>query len=240
MRFLALAFCALSAAANANGLAVLISANMEWKAVKPLFAGAAIHQSPYGEYFYATVQHERVLFFHGGWGKVAAAGSTQYVIDHFRPSRLINLGTCGGVEGHVNRFDVVAPEKVVIYDIAEAMGDSQEAIDFYTTSLKLPERLPVPVIKATLYSADRDLTSQGLREIESRFHPVAVDWESGAMAWVAQKNHTPLLILRGVSDLVSPQTAEAQGNPALFEVNAARVMQNLIRDLPQWIVAFRE
>jgi adenosylhomocysteine nucleosidase len=108
--------------------AVLISANAEWKAVRPQFAGAAVHKSPYGEFFFVNIQRERVLFFHGGWGKVAAAGSTQYVIDHFKPARLINLGTCGGVEGRVKRLAVVAPDKVVIYDIAEAMGDSAEAI----------------------------------------------------------------------------------------------------------------
>lgn len=220
-------------------LAVLVSADMEWRAVKPLFAQAILHKSPYGEYFYATVQREHVLFFQGGWGKVAAAGSTQYVIDHFKPARLINLGTCGGVEGRVKRFDVVAPEKIVIYDIAEAMGDSEEAIAHYTTTIRLPAKEPVPVLRATLYSADRDLTSQGLRDMESRFHPVAVDWESGAIAWVAQRNGTPLLILRGVSDLVSPDKAEAQGNPELFAENAARVMQNLMRDLPLWIAALR-
>src|SRR5579863_4951806 len=59
--------------------AVLISANAEWRAVKPLFAVAQIETSPYGEYFFADIGGERVLFFHGGWGKVAAAGSTQYV-----------------------------------------------------------------------------------------------------------------------------------------------------------------
>src|SRR5437763_11643552 len=159
--------------------AVLISANAEWRAVKPLFAAAKIETSPYGEYFFANVQGERLLFFHGGWGKVAAAGSTQYVIDRFHPARLINLGTCGGVEGRINRFDIVAVEKVVIYDIAEAMGDSKEAIADYSTTLVLPERPPSPVVKATLYSADRDLTAAGLREIESLYHPVVVDWESG-------------------------------------------------------------
>ncbi len=233
------AVCVLVAGAEAKSLrfAVLVSADMEWKAVKPLFAAASVQKSPYGEYFYADVQHERVLFFQGGWGKVAAAGSTQYVIDHFQPARLLNLGTCGGVEGRIQRFDVIAPDKVVIYDIAEAMGDSEEAIAHYTTTIKLPERGPLPVVKATLYSADRDLTSQGLRDIENRFHPVAVDWESGAIAWVAQRNGTPLLILRGVSDLVSPHSAEAQGNPQLFEANAARVMQKLVGALPKWIAA---
>src|SRR5579859_5732970 len=136
--------------------AVLVSANAEWRVVKPLFPTARIETSPYGEYFFANIERERALFFHGGWGKVAAAGSTQYVIDHFHPARLINLGTCGGVEGRINRFDIVAVESVVIYDIAEAMGDSKEAIAHYSTALPLPARLPVPVVRATMYSADRD------------------------------------------------------------------------------------
>jgi len=235
VRISLLLLVAVATQAQTLPVAVLVSADMEWRAVKPVFPAAVLDKSPYGEYFFTNIEHQRVLFFQGGWGKVAAAGSTQYVIDRFHPARLINLGTCGGVEGRVKRFDIVAPERVVIYDIAEAMGDSAEAIAHYTTTITLPAHIPVPVIKATLYSADRDLTSQGLRDMEARFHPVAVDWESGAISWVAQKNHTPLLILRGVSDLVSPGKAEAEGNPGLWEKNAATVMQNLLRDLPKWI-----
>ena len=219
--------------------AVLISANAEWRVVKPLYASATVQTSPYGEYFYANVERERVLFFHGGWGKVAAAGSTQYVIDRFRPARLINLGTCGGVEGRIRPLDIVAVQKVVIYDIAEAMGDSKEAVAEYTTALTLPTRLPVPVVKAAMYSADRDLTAAGLREMEAQYQPVVADWESGAIAWVAHKNNTPLLILRGVSDLVSDEKAEAQGNLQLFEDNTVRVMQDLVAALPKWLAVWR-
>jgi adenosylhomocysteine nucleosidase len=231
----------LTGAVRAENLrfAVLISANAEWRVVKPLFPSAATQTSPYGEYFFANVERERVLFFHGGWGKVAAAGSTQYVIDRFRPARLINLGTCGGVEGRVNRFDVVAVEKVVIYDIAEAMGDSNEAIAEYSTTLPLPARVPAPVVKATMYSADRDLTAAGLREIDPLYQPVVADWESGAIAWVAHRNATPLLILRGVTDLVSPEKAEAQGNLQLFQDNTVRVMRNLVAGLGKWLAAWR-
>src|SRR5437867_2374445 len=93
--------------------AVLVSANAEWKAVRPLFADAQIECSPYGEYFFEQVDNEMVLFFHGGWGKVAAAASTQYVIDRFRPRQLVNIGSCGGVEGRVRRFDIILPDKVV-------------------------------------------------------------------------------------------------------------------------------
>ncbi len=219
--------------------AVLISADAEWRVVKPLFTTEAVKTSPYGEYFFAAIERERVLFFHGGWGKVAAAGSTQYVIDRFHPARLINLGTCGGVEGRINRFDIVALEKVVIYDIAEAMGDSHEAIAYYSTTLRLPPRLPVPVVKVTMYSGDRDLTAAGLREIDSLYRPIVADWESGAIAWVAHRNATPLLILRAVTDLVSPQKAEAQGNLQLFQDNTVRVMQNLVAALPKWLADWR-
>jgi len=89
------------------------------------------------------------------------------VIDHFKPEYLINIGTCGGIEGRINRFDIVAVERAVIYDIHETMGDSQEAIAQYTTDLKVPRRLPPSVIRTTIYSADRDLTSAYLRDLVS-------------------------------------------------------------------------
>ena len=92
--------------------------------------------------------------------RVAGAGSTQYVVDHFRPVRLINLGTCGGVEGRINRFD-----------IAEATGDSKEAIAHYSTALPLPPRLPVPVVKVIRKGEIR--TASG-RPIPTRLpgHPI--------------------------------------------------------------------
>src|SRR5215471_13286647 len=216
-------------------VAVLISANAEWTAVKSFFPHPCVKQSPYGEYFTQQADDQTVLFVHGGWGKVSAAASTQYVIDHFKPARLINIGTCGGVEGRIRRFDVVVPDKLIIYDIYEGMGDDPtEGILHYTTELDLPSQFPTTATRTTLYSADRDLTPETLREIEDQYRPVAVDWESGAIAWVASRNGTPLLIMRGVSDLVSFERGEAQRNEALFEANAAHIMPRLLQDLPQW------
>src|SRR5262249_8769750 len=115
---------------------------------------------------------------------------------------------------------------------------SREAIAHYTTELTVPAQIPPSIIRATMYSADRDLTPAYLRDLETQYHPVVVDWESGAIAWVAKHNRTPLLILRGVTDLISLETAEAQGNLAMFKENARRVMASLIADLPQYFAAF--
>jgi nucleoside phosphorylase len=56
---------------------------------------------------------------------------------------------------------------------------------------------------------------------------------------VAHRNGTPLLILRGVTDLVSAEKAEAQGNLPLFQENTVRVMQGLVAALPKWLAVWR-
>ena len=52
----------LAGAVRAEGLrfAVLVSADAEWRVVKPLFPSAATQTSPYGEFFLTTVERERV------------------------------------------------------------------------------------------------------------------------------------------------------------------------------------
>jgi len=80
---------------------VLISAIAEWNAVKPLFPDAKMRSFPFGECFDIILQDEHISFFHSGWGKIASAGSMQYVIDKYSPDLIVNLGTCGGFEGGV-------------------------------------------------------------------------------------------------------------------------------------------
>ena len=62
-----------------------------------------------------------------------------------------------------------------------------------------------------------------------------VDWESGAIAWVARRNGTRVLILRGVTDLVSGQGGEAYGKVEVFEQGTARVMKALFEGLQGWL-----
>ena len=56
---------------------VLVSANGEWRAVKSFYPEANIQQSPFGEYFDVPFDNTRVSLFHGGWGKISAAATTQ-------------------------------------------------------------------------------------------------------------------------------------------------------------------
>ncbi|MEW5868972.1 MAG: 5'-methylthioadenosine/S-adenosylhomocysteine nucleosidase [Chloroflexota bacterium] len=223
---------------------VLISANIEWRAIRKLFPNVTIQHSPYGEWFTTDLalptskNNLSVYFFHGGWGKIAAAGSTQYVIDRWQPELLINLGTCGGFEGHIQRNEVILVDKTIVYDIIEQMGDYDEHIAHYTTVLDLswlPADVPQSVRRTLLVSGDRDLLPEDIHHLASKFGAVAGDWESGAIAFVASRNQVRLIILRGVTDLVGAQGGEAYGNLQFFEQATLKIMQNLTNHLPAWL-----
>jgi adenosylhomocysteine nucleosidase len=219
---------------------ILISANAEWKVVKEHLRPAKVESSPYGEWFLGPCD---ALFFHGGWGKIAAAASAEYAIARWNPKLVVNLGTCGGVAGAIDRYAIVLAEKTIVYDIVEMMGDSAEAIRDYSTEIDLrwlsPDvlaKMPA-TIRTTLLSADRDLAPAELQTLRAKHGMRAGDWESGAIAWVAvRKRGLRLLILRGVSDLVSESMGgQAYGRPEEFVSGTTVVMKKLLDTLPEWL-----
>src|SRR5438552_4161425 len=96
---------------------VLISANAEWQVIRTLYSNIEPQTSPLGEWLSVEIdigdRKEAVVFFHGGWGKIAAAASAQYVIDRWTPTLLINLGTCGGFEGEIEKGTIILVERTI-------------------------------------------------------------------------------------------------------------------------------
>jgi adenosylhomocysteine nucleosidase len=209
----------------------LISASAEWKIVRAQLTEPVEHDTPFGEWLVHRLGGQDVVFFHGGYGKVAAAGSTQYAIDRWHPALLVNLGTCGGFGGERKVGDIVLASETIIYDIVERMGDADEAIEDFHTRLPSawPARLTGRVIRAPLISADGDLDPAAVAGLAAKYHAGVGDWESGAIAWVASHNHTPVVILRGVTDVI-----DAAGNdptyhaPGAWERASVAVMASLI------------
>jgi adenosylhomocysteine nucleosidase len=219
---------------------VIISANTEWLAVKEALTPGDIRSTPYGECFETVLSSQRFTFFHAGWGKTASAGAMQYVIDHYFPDLTVNLGTCGGFDG-VGLDDVILVERTFVYDIVELMGDFGSVPSYYASNLDLswlPEPYPYPVRRGTLASADSDLHPEKIPYLQAQ-GAIAADWESAALAWVAQKNGARLLILRAVSDLVSEEGGEAYDNIALFKERAKGIMRRLIDQLPDWVAGLQ-
>ena len=121
------------------------------------------------------------------------------------------------------------------------MGDCNSAPDYYASNLNLtwlPDSYPFLVRQGTLASADSDLHPEKITQLKTQ-GAIAADWESAALAWVAQKNGARLLILRAVSDLVSEQGGEAYDNFDLYKERTKGIMCRLIEQLPDWIAAIK-
>lgn len=219
-------------------IVIIVSANGEWQAVKTLLPKAVPERTVFGECFDIRIDRWPVTFFQGGWGKVSAAATAQYIIDKFEPDLLINLGTCGGFEGRIEQGIVILVERTIIYDIVEQMTDPEEAIQQYSSEIDLswlPRLTPSPVLRGQLVSADRDIIREDIPMLISKYDAVAADWESGAIAWVARKNHQRLLILRAVSDIVGQDGDEVYGEYEVFTDRAREIMRHLIELLPKWL-----
>jgi adenosylhomocysteine nucleosidase len=222
---------------------ILISANAEWEAIKPLFPDVPILHTPFGESIHLTPDTPHLApdtshlkLFHSGWGKISSASMMQYVIDHEIPDLLVNLGTCGGFAGCVNQGDVILVERTFVYDILELM-EEDDISPYYASTLDLswlPEPYPFPVRRGTLASADSDLLPEKIAMLKSQ-GAIAADWESAALAWVAQKNKIPLLILRAVSDVVHEQGSDAYNNYEVFKARTREIMKQLFDQLPGWL-----
>lgn len=230
-----------------NDIVILISANAEWRALKNILAAhnPEIRLTPFGETFALQPAalnlpaEKKLRFLHGGWGKISAAATTQYAIDHLQADLLVNLGTCGGLDGRAAVGDILLIERTLVYDIIEQMGDAQAALDHYSVKLNLAwlEECPLPadVRHAPLLSADRDILREEVQMLIERFNGIAADWESGAIAWVAAKNQTPCLILRGVTDIVSAESGEAYDNLGLYHQRTETIMARLLELLPLFL-----
>jgi adenosylhomocysteine nucleosidase len=225
-----------------ENIVALISANAEWRVIKEILTPPDLSFTPFGERFSTLIGGKRIEFVQGGWGKISAASSTQYVIDNWHPKFLINLGTCGGFSGFIKKGAVLLVEETMVYDIFEKMGDADEALLTYTTRIDLswlPDPLPVLVERARLISGDRDICPGDIPLLQKRFGAIAADWESGAIAWVACRNQVRCLILRGVSDLVSEDGGEAYDHIETFFQGTREVMNHLIGQLPLWLTALQ-
>ena len=125
-----------------------------------------------------------------------------------------------------------------MYDIVELMSD-QDVSDYYASSLDLSwlaDPVPFPTRRGLIASADSDLPPSKIPFLKSH-GAIAADWESAALAWVARKNNTRLLILRVVSDIVSEQGGEVYGDIEIFKQRTRKIMKQLVEQLPDWLKA---
>lgn len=225
-----------------NLIPVLVSANGEWDAVVSILQPKSIQQSPIGAHFRVELAGQLCHFFHSGWGKIATAASTQYVIDQYHPELIINIGTCGGFAGTGTVGEVLLVSETVVYDIVERMDDPIAALEHYSTRNNLAwitNPLPVGTRLGRIASADQDIDFNSFNFLTETHKADGADWETGAFTWVAARNNVRWLALRGVSDIVTPRGSETDNGVDLWRSRLDQLMAKILTDLPFYFSEFK-
>jgi adenosylhomocysteine nucleosidase len=220
---------------------ILVSANGEWEAVKAILQPSTLQQSSQGEFFEFELDGQPCLFFHSGWGKIATAASTQYVIDHYHPELIVNIGTCGGFSGSCKVGEILLVTETLVYDIVERMDDPIAALKHYSSvndTSWITRPLPGGTRRALIASADQDIDFRAYDHLTKTHKAAAADWETGAFAWVAARNYIPWLAIRGVSDLVTPHGSETDNGVDLWRSRLNDLMGKILTDLPFYFSEF--
>ena len=105
-------------------IVVIVSADGEWEAVKSVLPQAVPERTLFGECFDISLDRWPVTFFHGGWGKVSAAASAQYVIDHFQPDLLVIDGGNSHFTDTNRRARALVVNKVMFMGLGVSGGES--------------------------------------------------------------------------------------------------------------------
>ncbi len=171
--------------------------------LQPLLAlGNWTRDSCRGRNFYRReLNGSDVVATTSGLGKVMAAATTQFLVDRFAASLVLNFGSCGALTPELKVGDLVLASRVVEYDfISDYKPAPTAAID--AGLLGLIGRRFAELRQGGLASADRNADTP---EIRSRLHDeleaVIADWEGAAVVRVARRLGVEALVLRGVTDI---------------------------------------
>lgn len=184
--------------------------------------------------FIGSFNDKKLVVSRSGIGKVNSSAMTQYIIDKYNVSLVINSGCAGSLLSKVKIMDVILSSYVTYHDfnptrIMEFSTPNNGKIGASTFLInKAEEALKKLEVRnyyiAPIASGDCFVTDAVMRDdIYTRTGAYAVDMESGSIGHICALNNIPFLSLRTISDF-------SDGNDD-FEVIAAYKSSQLVKEI---------
>lgn len=164
-------------------------------------------------FYEGEINGTEVVILLSGIGKVSASVSATLLIEHFKPSLIINTGTAGGL-GSSNVYDIVLATEVRHHDVdVTAFGYEigQQAQmppcyfpdkKWFEIAQKVTQKYQNRLRCGLVVSGDAFISSpEKLAEIQQKFPTaIAVEMEAAAIAQTCYLLQTPFIMLRAISD----------------------------------------
>lgn len=186
-----------------------------------------IHYKKYGnfEMVIGTLGKYKIVLSKSGVGKVNSATTTQFIIDKYKPSFIINMGIAGGLSPNLKSGDTIIADKMIQHDFdMTAFGCPKGYIDvcvrpntptIYYSDKRIGNNFAKDksiksgtVVTGDVFVAD----AKSKIAIRKEFGADAVDMESAAIAQTAKRNNIPVVVIRTISDGINDTTNEYKQN----------------------------
>lgn len=155
--------------------------------------------------------HCRIYLLCSGYGEIAAAAATQYLIDEYRVDCIINYGSAGGLCEDYSAHKVGFVKKIVHYGFDLSVGEypvgrypNQESLFISPREEALPWKdLDAPLV-FTCASADKFVgPGEPKRKLRKEFWADVCDMESAGIVITCNRNRIPCSFIKAVSDGVN-------------------------------------
>lgn len=180
------------------------------------------------KFYTGQIAGAEVTALFSGVCKVNAAIGAQLLLDVFGVDMIINSGTAGGMDPHLEILDTVISTEVCYHDVAPDILTEfhpwMESV-FFAADPKLISLSRTAVEKLTpagkviwgrMVTGESFITDEGRQKIIEEFAPLTVDMETASIAHVCYVNHVPFIAIRCITD-----TAEHSGVDN-FDENCAK------------------
>ena len=206
-------------------------AQLEGSTTKEI-SGIAFHQG--------RLQGKEVVIAACGVGKVFAAICAQTMILEYHPAMILHTGVAGSTTDRLPIGGIAVATALVQHDMdTSPLGDPKGLIsginvvqlptDPALTDIffRLAEALSYPVAKGLIATGDRFIAEpEDKRALARAFDAIACEMEGGAIAQVCYVNHTPLCVLRAISDSLSGDAVMEY--PAFLALAAERAVRLIV------------
>ena len=178
----------------------------------PLIENCKITEKSMLKFYEGKFNDVEVVTLYSGVCKVNAAIATQILIDTFSVNIIINSGTAGGMDPHLEIFDTVISTEVEYHDVApeiltefhpwlekSSFAADEELLNLSKNSIK-KLNLPYKIYFGKMVTGESFITDEGRQEINEKFSPLTVDMESASVAHVCYVNKIPFISIRTITD----------------------------------------
>ncbi len=162
-----------------------------------------------------SLANQSVVLLRSGVGKVQAAMATTLLHEHFKPTKIINIGSAGGLISGMEIGDIIISDETAHHDVdltpiglapATLPGLPQtfpSDAELITLTKSVLAALNIHSQIGLIATGDAFIADQARVEIiKSTFPNVkAVEMEAAAIAQVCYLYKTPFIVIRALSDL---------------------------------------